>query len=363
MITRQPLYCLSKFSQACHGSTTRAGSDHEYEGQLVFAGPDAAIEIAGEIIRGYVNGEPSHPQGQLAALIDNYDRSIIEGATSLRRAATDTVILAGKWHHVDFDQAPRFEAYLVHVVTEEGVIETRAYRSEIFDWDDPEMTDGRGFGVILRSDPADHATTLMAAAERWLRRGDDYTDAASGLAALEGVIWFPENCDLPIVVSFLAESDAHEAEQSAPRFTRRGGKIGDGTVTSALRVKSEEMPETGEFRGVQVIRKTHRPTELTLDEVFSSTDAFGYWSQTWDQVSEPYSMFNFPTRAIGRGDMVLRKADVADAHRLLAEYASEWEEVKGLTSRDSKSGTYTPSKTRFRILAVGSVPGVPQEPL
>ncbi|WP_075292992.1 hypothetical protein [Pararhizobium arenae] len=346
------LYCLSAFEQTF--DLQNAPAERTYKGQLVFSGPDAAIEIRGSMIRGYIDGAPSHPEGQLAAMIDNYDRSILRGARALRRDKADTVILSGKWHHIEFDEEPRFEAYLVHVVSPEGAVSTRRYRSEIFDWDDPGLNNGGGFGYTLRGQPDEDPGTLRHLAARKLGGGRRFRYGPGGLPALDGILWFPASkATLPIVASmFRDDIQLAEFEGETEKSFRPGqGPVSsDGTILSALKAREAFVGQAiGEFRGTTVDRRAHRPEEMTLDEILDSTDTPGYWSQSWYDGSEPYSVFHLPHDALLDGNLVLKRtSDEADPYLLGNTYASDWSAAEN---------------NLFRVLAVGPAPDHSRVPL
>ncbi|MEB2848123.1 hypothetical protein [Endobacterium cereale] len=128
---------------------------------------------------------------------------------------------------------------------------------------------------------------------------------------------------------------------------------GDGTALSALRMRQNYLQKTlGEFRGVQVDRTLHRPRDMSLGEILSSTDAAGYWSQICTGDPEPYSVFNIPFAPPARADQVLKHVGSNQHPHLLGNsYASEWSFLG-----DAQT-------TRFRLLAVGPMPVMPQTPL
>lgn len=336
MTTFDHLFCLTKYRPSSTAPISAEHAERTYSGQLVFAGPDAAIEIRGDVIRGFVNGDPSHPKGQLAEMIDDYRDSIIETAASLRAKGSETIIISGRWHHIDANEAPRFEAYLTHLVSENGEISTQRYQEEIFDWDDPGLNNGGGFGVYLDGSTSSDIEKLDSCARDKL--GKDARDTAvDDLPAVDAILWYPdEGQDLPLILSSVRDV--------AP---------GDGTILSALNDRARELAGSpGAFRGLSVDRRSHRPPELKFSELFSATDALGYWLQTKYGKGEPDSMFVF-SREPRRWEAVVLKRleDDNDKNSLRCFYASEWELERGMTA------------TRSRILAVGSIPNLSMSPL
>ena len=331
------LYCLTKYHPSSTVPISAELIKRTYNGQLVFAGPDAAIEIKGDVIRGFVNGGASHPEGQLADMIDQYRDTIIKAVASLRAKGSETVIISGRWHHVDANEQPRFEAYLTHLVAENGEISTQRYQEEIFDWDDPGLNNGGGFGVYLDGPTSNDLEKLDRCARSKLGKDALYT-AIDDLPAVDAILWYPdEGQDLPLVLSSLRED-------AAP---------GDGTILSALRDRARELScSPGAFRGLSVDRRSHRPSELAFSELFSATDALGYWLQTDYGCGEPDSMFVFSQEPRRRGAVVLKRLeDDNDKDNLCCLYASEWEHERGMKT------------TRSRILAVGSIPNLSISPL
>ena len=352
MFDRSKLYCLRKFNAVARVPLPLGHSTRQYDGQLMLSGPDVAIEIRGTELLGFVNGAASHPSGQLAYMIDNYDASLLKGAEGLRQRDTDTVILAGKWHHVDFEMEPRFEAYLVHVVSQEGQVQSTFYQSEIFDWDYPGLGDGGGFGCTMTGDPKDDVAKLRRIAELHVNFDDNPTVSSSGRPYIDGVLWYPsEGTDLPVVISHVTGMNAYETELAFvqhPSLDPFEGEANKGPLGANIddnRQFDVDAPSLGQFRGDVVIRNTHRPPEMTVDELMASTDASGYWTQMWDGKSEPYSRYQVANGRIPRGgDLLRRLEDPMAEHSMGNAYATDWEVVSGSM------------ETRFRILAVGPHP-------
>ncbi|WP_313555832.1 hypothetical protein [Agrobacterium cavarae] len=326
-----------------------------YEGQLVFAGPDAAIEVIGKTVNGYISGIASHPDGQLATLIAEHKKSILKGARALKLTDTAAVILSGKWHHVDPDQDPRFEAYLVHLVADNGDVVTQRYASQIFGWDREEYNNGTGFfaggGRVLGED----SENLQGHAELRLEPGK--FAAACGMHGIEGVVWFPvDDQRLPIVYSNVngpeapARSlDLHGIDDHAVSYKQ----MGDGTLLGELQARSQASKGSpGVFRGKTVDRLTHRPDEMTLGEALASTDALGYWFQVHDGTNEPFATFELLHDADHLKDVLTPVDNRTDDWAFGNLYASEWKPF----------GRLMP-KYRRRVLAVGSLPHVSRNPL
>ncbi len=339
---RDSLYRLSKYFPISNAVTLRGDSERDYEGQLIFSGPDASIEVEAGKIKGYINGQRSHPKGQLDALIEEHEDSLLRTADKLKQDGTVLVVFSGKWHHIDFHSEPRFEGYLVHLVDGSGGVVTTRYQSEVFDWDEPGMNEGCGFTAFLCGDPATDFESLNRHAKKKMAPFREKGFMENGLPAFDGILWYPSVSGLPYHVT-MANADSRK-HVSNP---------GDGTILSATRERIKAVKEApGAFRGAIVKRKEHRPFNLTLDEVFASTDAVGYWVQTWDGMSDPDATYELAFGKLKHGDVMLTKIDAStDKDALENSYASEW-----MWSGGSDD-------TKFRLLAVCSVPGICRDPL
>jgi hypothetical protein len=283
---------------------------------------------------------PSSPSGELAAIIANYSRSLMQAARELGSASTERVILAGKLHHVDPDEEPRFEAYLIHLVGTDGSVATSRYTMEVFAWDDPAIDNGERFRAACSDDIGDDCSALRDYAEVQLPLGK--FSAANGMEAIEGIIWFPDDDGLPIVYANINGPDAPprflETQATGKTYTRHG----DGTVGGELRARdlaNKELP--GVFRGQVVDRLAHRPPEMTLAEILTATNALGYWHQVETGDQEPSQLFML-SQDQSYADMVLQQVDgETDQWAYGNAYASAWHARSGI---------------RWRLLAVGTVP-------
>lgn len=283
-----------------------------YESQLLFNGPDAAIEIFEDKITAYMNGVVSENEAFLAH-VDAYEHSILEGATRLRGSIDNKVVLTGVWYHVEYDERPRFEAYIVHVVTPDGKVKSRPYREELFDHDSPE--EGLVGGRKFVADDAAEAVDALGAYTEQLVKLDDQWPSNSGLKPVQGVIWFPVNAsagDAPIVViralgwkayarqgaarhedparseMLLALSNAEgdnvvspelskAIEDIAGKITSSGNEVDDeDNRVWALR-KLRQTPFGFHNQNVVVRRLTDQPAPLS--ELANITPLKGYWSQ------------------------------------------------------------------------------------
>ncbi|WP_276120057.1 hypothetical protein [Pararhizobium qamdonense] len=348
------LYRISRYKRALEVDAGYPDT-RWYEGQLVFAGPDAAIEVMGKTINGYIGGTASHPEGQLASLINEYKTSIRKEARALRLADTVAVILSGKWHHVDPDQDPRFEAYLVHLVAGEGNVVTQRYSSQIFGWDNEGYNDGREFFGGGGRRLVDDVASLRGHAELKLAPGKFLSPC--GMYALEGVVWFPvSDQSLPIVYSNVNGPDAPARSMDAggdinPAVSCK--QLGDGTLLGELRAREQALKGLpGVFRGKTVDRSAHRPDEMTLGEAFASTDILGYWHQVDDGSDELLPTFELLHDSEYLEEVITPVDTRTDDWTFGSEYATDWKPL----------GDSMPT-CRSRILAVGSLPEICRDPL
>ncbi|MBW9051158.1 hypothetical protein [Rhizobium mesosinicum] len=302
-----------------------------YHGQLMFSGPDAAIEVEGTSLRIFMNGLPCD-NPYFRALVDNYRASILKRAARLRKAAADRVIFTGVWHHVDFEEKPKFEAYIIHIVSDGGPIDSARYKLEMFDYDYP----GEGFYKAPKLDTLTIDETLdelRFRAER-LARMDNCSDASSGLKPLQGVIWFPIGRDAkcaPIIVSRTTGVKAYLKELKGPdtwpEVSNEAAVVSAriafsealteaqtlGTITDSLQNAYERLDEhsrllsndSAEYdlgwtlrqlastsigiHGGKLCLRADPVGPVTVAELANSSRARGYWLQISDADEDPYS--------------------------------------------------------------------------
>jgi len=92
------------FPERYHTGKNREGP--VYGAQLMFTGPDAAIEVVGKKITPYLFGQPTDNEA-FVKLIENYETSILKRARKLRKASGDRIVFTGVWYHLDFGAALR----------------------------------------------------------------------------------------------------------------------------------------------------------------------------------------------------------------------------------------------------------------
>lgn len=309
-----------------------------YGAQLMFTGPDAAIEVIGNKLTQYMFGSPSD-NPWFAELIENYEDSILRTAGYLRKAPDDRVVFTGVWYHLDYYERPRFEPYVIHVITSGGLVSTRRYQLEMFDYDSP----GEGFmrmPAFEATSPEDIRQFLKKETARITRRGNTCHEAC-GLLPLQGVIWFPaeDNTakDIPIVVSrlFTVKASDEQPEYDVDVFppgaanplrdeflkalseADEKAEITPQLVSAYNAIVSEQVSESdkrwilrelsysrfGVYRGEFVVREP-RSVPLTLSELANSSNARGSWLQVridHDTYEPRFSAFSDDDRS-GRND-------------------------------------------------------------
>ncbi|ANM11364.1 MULTISPECIES: hypothetical protein [unclassified Rhizobium] len=322
----------------------------------VFVGPDAAIEIDGGSVQGYINGAPSAPGGQLAQLIDRY-RERIGAATStdIDNGALKIVIV-GTWHHIDFSSAPRFEGCLTHIVANDGSVTTKLYDERVFEWDETPHRIGHGFITSMFGELADFAEDLHDLADYQVCKSRGRYIGTSGLPAVGGVIW-TANDDTPVLYSAAtctAEVE-FEADYEEEEYLAGQPIIGDGTLGAAVASKLHDLDTVlGWFRGNDVDRSSHRPRKLKLREAPDAIEAIGYWIQVRSGDDEPRSEFRLFGGVPEWKHEVLEKTAEADTDEYLGNlYASDW----------IYDPTHQEPDREVRLLALGPLPTLSSEPL
>lgn len=309
-----------------------------YQAQLMFTGPDAAIEVTGSEITSFMNGVPSD-NPHFRDLIESYKESIKACAEVLRKASGDRVVFTGVWYHLDYKEEPRFEPYVTHIISAEGAVSSRRYDLEMFDYDSP----GEGLVGMLALETTVTSTicqVLKSEAVK-LARIKTISPETCGLKPLQGVIWFPaeegEDDDLPVIVSklFAVKGSDQPPEYdvavfpkgvltpSQCEFTDALAEATDtGNVTPRLLAAYDGVAEDhglnadktwvlrelsqskfGIYRGELVLRGP-RPGPMTLSELANSSTARGAWFQVrfGDNVYGPrFADFDDDDR-IGRND-------------------------------------------------------------
>ncbi|NKK68504.1 hypothetical protein GFL88_34570 [Rhizobium leguminosarum bv. viciae] len=343
MTTPSDIYRLTTgaFPARYHDGTQLEGP--VYGAQLMFSGPDAAIEVVGKKITPYMFGHPTDNTA-FAALIENYESSILKQSRKLRKAPDDRVVFTGVWYHIDFSVEPRFEPYVIHVVSNGGNVSTSRYMLEMFDYDYP----GEGFKGWLAlevTSPAAICNVLKSEAAK-VSRVREMSHETAGFKPLQGAIWYPaddnDEEDLPIIVSklftvtasdqepdydpdvFAPEASDPLREEFSEALTEASEKI---QITSRLadafkaiwaekasdadrQWMLREMSQTvfGVFQGELVIR-AERSGPITLTDLANSSTATGSWFQVrnGDDIHEAlFSAFDDDDRC-QRDDVVLKE--------------------------------------------------------
>lgn len=280
--------------------------DCSYSGKLLVSGPDAAIEVVGKRINKFLFGQPSDNKA-FGDVIDNYERSILKIARKLRKEKDDRVVFTGVWFHLDFDEEPWFEGYVIHVISADGTVTSRPYDVEMFDHDNP--VEGRvRYGTFSSGSPEKLVDRLMAAA---MMMTENTAETTSGIPMLQGVVWYPSTNDgniaMPIVTTKLLEitrSDqpAVEVEVVKPDLTPEQQEfahalkeaIADGAVTERLSAAYAMLAASEKAKGWGLRELQHTPFgvkagsicvrqnprgPIALSELANASLLGGYWFQ------------------------------------------------------------------------------------
>lgn len=358
------LYCLSRYSEPHFktGQSEKAGPNLFVRPNLfarpVFVGPDAAIEIDGDTIQGYINGVSSTPGGQLAGLIERYRERIVDAASTFIDNGAQKIVIAGTWHHIDFDLAPRFEGCLTHIVAKDGSVTTKLYDERVFEWDETPYRAGYGFTTLMYGELTDFAEELHAMADYEVCKTRGRYMGASGLCAVGGMIWSTDDDPrTPVLYSAATCTSEVEFELDDEEEEYLAGQaiIGDGTLATAIASKLDDLKnEPSWFRGKDVGRSSHRPRKLKLSEAPDAIDAIGYWVQVRCGETVMNSEFRLFGGVSEWQHEVLEKTTEGDASEHLDNvYASDW--IYDPTHRE-------PDR-EIRLLALGPIPSVSSLPL
>jgi len=347
-------------AQAAAGPTT-------YNCQLVLGGPDAAIEISKELgIRLFLHGQLT-ANAAFLEFVSDYEEALLGFANEVRVHDDNIVVIAGKWHHVEFHCAPFFSPYVVHNVASTGVVSSIPYDYELFHTDDIE--EGRGtFVTIDATSESEIISKLRDATEGNLHlwnQGPPPT--SSGQPRLAGALYRPDDVTKSAV--YTQFSGRLEAEERAAirdhlfakEFSELNMSLADpstqGYVTEGLRSAHENLVEAistaagdlptklmlymylefaksdfGLCDGT-VVRRTQFPTKksLTLREISNSTTAAGFWTLNRfagnnDNFDPEFMLFDETHWFGNSGDEILEEVakDAISDNTLGCRYSSQW---------------------------------------
>lgn len=324
----------------------------------VFAGPDAAIEVVGNAVEGFIKGEPSYPTGQLAKFIDRYRDGIVAAAETNRTEETQRIIFSGTWHHIDFHIPPRFEGCLTHVIARDGSLRTKLYDEQVFEWDSTPNRAGYGFTTSIYGELDAFADELDEMADHEVCQKRGRFKGECGLGVVGGMIWLADNdSKTPILYSAATCTSEVEFELDEDEEEYLTGQpiIGDGSLSAAIIAKFEDLKRNGGwFRGKDVDRTSHRPRKIKLCEAPDAIDAVGYWVQTRSPGETTSSKFRFFAGSSEWPQEVLEQIDDVEDDGLLGNaYVSDW--------------IYEPAHDKpdqeIRLLALGPIPHLSLQPL
>jgi hypothetical protein len=364
-MTAYDLYRLSRYSkpdfkarQPEHTDPNRIIASNLFA-RPVFVGPDAAIEIDGNTVQGFINGVPSALGGQLARLIEHYRERIVDAFSTFIDNGAQKIVIAGTWHHIDFDAAPRFEGCLTHIVGKDGSVTTKLYDERVFDWDETPNRIGYGFTTSMFGHLAYLAEELNDMADHEVCKSRGRYMGASGLPAVGGMIWSTNDNGMRSPVLYSPGTCTSEVEfeldEEEEEYRAGQGIIGDGTLATAVASKLDDLKkEQGWFRGKDVDRASHRPRKFKLWEAADAIDAIGYWVQTRSGETVTHSEFRLFGGVPEWKHEVLEKAAEAETDEYLGNlYASDW----------VYDPTHGEPDREIRFLALGPIPSLSSLPL
>lgn len=364
--------------QASYGPTT-------YNCQLVLGGPDAAIEISKEKgIRLFLDGKLT-ANTAFVDFVSNYHEALRTFADEVCAQQAATVIIGGKWHHVEFHHEPFFAPYVVHKIDSRGVLSTKPYDCLLFHTDD--LEEGRRTFITIDATSDEQIVTKLRTATEgslhlWtqgpppstsrharfagaLYRPQDVTKSAvytqfSGLLATKERA---EICDHLFAREFselrTALLDAKtrgcvtDDLRSAYSSLIRATSAADGDLkTKVTRHMFEEFSKSdfGLLNDV-VVRRTSvlSNKSLSLRDLANATTAPGYWMQTRfegnsDRYDPKFTLFDESHWYGKLGDELLDQVagDAAHENNLGCRYASRWIDYG--------------ASLEVRFLAIGPVP-------
>jgi len=320
----------------------------------VFVGPDAAIEVHGDTVQGYINGVPSTPGGQLAGLIERYRERLIDIFSTFLNDGVQKIVIAGTWHHIDFHAAPRFEGCLTHIVGKDGSVTTKLYDERVFDWDETPNRIGYGFFTSMFGDLVYFAEELNEMADHEVCKTRGRYMGASGLPAVGGMIWSTDDNGVRSPVLYSPGTGTSEVEvefeldEEEEEYRAGQAIIGDGTLATAVASKLDDLKkEQGWFRGKDVDRASHQPRKLKLWEAADAIDAIGYWVQSRSHGTVTNAEFRLFGGVPEWKHEVLEKATDGDTDEYLGNaYASDW----------VYDPTHEEPDREIRLLALGPTP-------
>lgn len=351
------IHRLSRFRNPLFHAATTDRPSANLCARPVFAGPDAAIEVEGDCVRGFINGEASGARGQLAQLIDGNRDRIMAAAAAYWRDGVSKIVFSGTWHHIDWGDAPRFEGCLVHVVGMDGLVTSRLQGEPVFEWESTRHRAGYGFTTSVYGALDEITADLdgLADYEICLTRGR--YKGASGLGMVGGMIWVShDDAEVPVLYSAAAcvAEVTFELDEEEEEYLSGQPVLGDGGLAAAIDIKLERLKtEPGWFRGKGVDRFSYRPRRLKLVEVPRAVDAIGFWIQfrTAGKVSSSEFRF-FGSKTAWAGKILERRDGVEGDDVFGNRYASDWifEPAAGHPDRE------------IRLLALGPIPEMTHVP-
>jgi hypothetical protein len=352
----------------------------EYEGQIVLGGPDAAIEIKGASIALFMHGVPTE-NSAFAHFVAGYHEALIDTAKKLANGKDEAVVIAGKWHHVEYHCEPFFAPYLIHVRSADGTARSEPYDIHVFDTDDAE--EGRGYNTTIDDLEKSEIIDWLRCSTESLLSQYGSSPTSSGQPRFVGMLWRPMDITRsPVFINFSGEYAELEAQQiengefaclfgavrSELKLAVEQDTITEGTrlaIETFLAVSSKAPEEDGKkamarlldilskspvgVRSGEPIFRSEMPIgdATTIEEIANSTTAGGHWLEMREVGGKSnkaiFHPFDHIHRVARQGAAVLRRREPNRQDDFLGcAYASDWR---------YEGGGY-----EFRWLAFGPVP-------
>ncbi|WP_430253181.1 hypothetical protein [Neorhizobium sp. DAR64872/K0K18] len=375
MFAQQEIYTLSVDRML---SNDMAVEGTDYVGQIVLGGPDSAIEIRDQAIMLFMYGAPNDNQA-FANFVHGYDAALFQEARTLTDGSGETVVISGKWHHVEFDCEPFFAPYVIHIRSANGSVRSLPYDISIFDTD--EADNGRDIGVTINAVDANDLIGGLRAATQTVLSGYGSCPTSSGHPRFAGILWRPKtdfsspvyidfSFDCPDGVTPKLETDELNTLLAAVEL-QLAYAICSNTMTESLKIAVEDLLRNAErlagdqgavitrvlemlarspvgMRDGHLVMRTSLPVSetTTLDELANATNTPGFWLQMrkedggYDRAK--FYLFDNAHRLPKIHPIVMRRQrTVIEDETLGCQYASDWEDEGGYM---------------FRRLAIGPVP-------
>lgn len=344
-----------------------------YVGKLLVSGPDAAIEVVGDRLSQFMLGSPSaNPAFQ--KVIDDEREAIFEAARKLRVEPSDRIIFTGVWFHVDYEREPWFEGYVIHVVSADGIVHTHPYDCGIFDQDNSE----KGHFRIAKFDASSRSHLVDRLLATAINMAGESSVSTSGIPRLQGVVWYPTDDNLPIVVSKLIDItksdrlpedidalkpdlasaqreflDAHAEALASDAITERLSTAFAKVYQMSRKMKKWALRELqfSKFgaRADEIVVRHRSVGSITLSDLANSGNVEGYWFQVRnnEEIIQGAAFKRFDDDA---------RAGLNDYRAVFKKQPQEFQSEDGLHCELASDWAPTRAGSSVRFLAAGQEP-------